>query len=62
MLITAVKLWNTQAFVDSMVFSRTLLHCQKKLKDGAAPDSGIILGWARQFQVGLRSPRLIDMD
>eukprot|EP00752_Nemacystus_decipiens_P013364 g11833.t1 len=39
-----------QAFVDSMVFSRTLLHCQKKLKDGVAPDPGVILGWARQFQ------------
>eukprot|EP00903_Cladosiphon_okamuranus_P012012 g11279.t1 len=39
-----------QAFVDSMVFSRTLLHCQKKLEDGVPPDSGVILGWARQFQ------------
>lgn len=35
-----------------MVFSRTLLHCQKKLKEGVPPDSGVILGWARQFQVG----------
>lgn len=41
--------------MDSMVFSRTLLHCQKKLKDGASPDSGVILGWARQFQVDSRS-------
>ena len=45
--------------MDSMVFSRTLLHCQKKLKDGASPDSGVILGWARQFQVDSRS-RLKD--
>lgn len=34
-----------------MVFSRTLLYCQKKLPEGAAPDSGLILQWARQFQV-----------
>ncbi|CAN0041997.1 unnamed protein product, partial [Hapterophycus canaliculatus] len=40
----------TQAFVDGMVFSRTLLHCQKKLPDGEAPDSGLLLQWARQFQ------------
>ena len=45
-------MWTKQAFVDSMVFSRTLLHCQKKLTDGVPPDSGVILGWARQFQVG----------
>lgn len=40
-----------QAFVDSMVFSRTLLHCQKKLPDGQPPDTGLLLEWARQFQV-----------
>ncbi|CAM9877435.1 unnamed protein product, partial [Ectocarpus sp. 8 AP-2014] len=40
-----------ETFVDSMVFSRTLLHCQKKLPDGHSPDTGLLLEWARQFQV-----------
>ncbi|CAM9798334.1 unnamed protein product [Ectocarpus sp. 12 AP-2014] len=39
-----------ETFVDSMVFSRTLLHCQKKLPDGRSPDIGLLLEWARQFQ------------
>lgn len=40
-----------QAFVDSMMFSRTLIHCQKRLPEGDAPDAGLVLEWARQFEV-----------
>ncbi|CAM9108420.1 unnamed protein product [Discosporangium mesarthrocarpum] len=60
--VRGIAAMGPKAFVESMVHSKTLLHCQKRLPIGKSPNREVILEWARQFQggEGLEDDELVD--